>query len=304
MSGKSTLQKQFQLHYASGSLDHERPSWRPVVYFNIIKAIRMIFDELDYEFASSTSKTSSASTSLSEESTAADLAASISSTAIISEIAELRRQLLPLVAFEDSLASELSGGVHVAGGRTGVYVRSGWQALVTPNRSWPMSDLRNPTSTTIQAVSNLVAKALTERQADVERLWRHPTVKTFVRLRKLRLDESAPLYACHRLGFIDAYISSQLLGSSRPHRRARLLANNRSIRLYISCDTEADGFSDDILNVRLQTLGVKEHSLEISLGGIIYNWLMYDVGGAVSPSYSDLLSHTYIKTLLRSRGAR
>lgn len=39
---------------------------------------------------------------------------------------------------------------------------------------------------------------------------------------------------------------------------------------------------DDILNVRLQTLGVKEHSFDISLSGTSVNWLLYDVGGAVS----------------------
>jgi hypothetical protein len=38
---------------------------------------------------------------------------------------------------------------------------------------------------------------------------------------------------------------------------------------------------DDILNVRLQTLGVAEHRYNILLGGVHYNWLMYDVGGAV-----------------------
>ena len=38
----------------------------------------------------------------------------------------------------------------------------------------------------------------------------------------------------------------------------------------------------DLLNVRLQTLGVAEHSFDIELCGSRYNWLMYDVGGAVS----------------------
>ncbi len=47
-SGKSTLQKQFQLYYASQSLDQELPAWRPVVYFNVIKAVRTILEELDY----------------------------------------------------------------------------------------------------------------------------------------------------------------------------------------------------------------------------------------------------------------
>lgn len=41
-------------------------------------------------------------------------------------------------------------------------------------------------------------------------------------------------------------------------------------------------FSADVLNVRLQTLGVAEHSFDVELCGSRYNWLMYDVGGAVS----------------------
>lgn len=39
---------------------------------------------------------------------------------------------------------------------------------------------------------------------------------------------------------------------------------------------------DDILNVRLQTLGVMEHSFPVSLAGKTYHWKLYDVGGAVS----------------------
>ena len=42
-----------------------------------------------------------------------------------------------------------------------------------------------------------------------------------------------------------------------------------------------DTLAEDILHVRLQTLGVKEHSFDINMGGINYNWLLYDVGGAV-----------------------
>ena len=53
-SGKSTLQKQFQLYYASHSLDRERPLWRPIVYSNILKALRMLMDELDRRYGSGT----------------------------------------------------------------------------------------------------------------------------------------------------------------------------------------------------------------------------------------------------------
>lgn len=38
---------------------------------------------------------------------------------------------------------------------------------------------------------------------------------------------------------------------------------------------------DDILNVRLQTLGVMEHTFPITITGKTYDWKLYDVGGAV-----------------------
>lgn len=41
---------------------------------------------------------------------------------------------------------------------------------------------------------------------------------------------------------------------------------------------------EDILHVRLQTLGVTEHSFDITIGGSQLHWLMYDVGGAVRSS--------------------
>lgn len=43
---------------------------------------------------------------------------------------------------------------------------------------------------------------------------------------------------------------------------------------------------DDILHVRLQTLGVTEHAFDINYGGTHYSWILYDVGGAVSFKHS------------------
>lgn len=182
-AGKSTLRKQFQLYYASQTLDIERPSWRPVVFFNIIKAIRMIFDELEYQLASA-------------ESTQED-------DRVRAELADIRRNLLPLVAIEDTLASEISGGVSISGGRSGVYVRTGWQALITPNLNWQSADSRQPLTSHNRAheVTNIAATTLVEALNEVEALWKHPYVKTLMQLRKLRLDESAPLYVCVNWSF-------------------------------------------------------------------------------------------------------
>jgi G-protein alpha subunit len=184
-SGKSTLQKQFQLFYASQTLDHERPSWRPVVYFNVIKAVRMILDELD-----SDSMISPRSDSSSEVSSTIRIGSPVYA-------GDLRTKLLPLIAIEDTLASNLNGGVSIAGGRPGVFVRSGWQALVTPRRNYELPDLRKPSfdpkTTAMSSVTDLAARTLAGLVEEIEDLWQHPAIRRLLQLHRLRLDEAAPL---------------------------------------------------------------------------------------------------------------
>jgi hypothetical protein len=244
-SGKSTLQKQFQLFHASPTLDRERPSWRPIVYFNAIKAVRTILDELDWDFTTSTNL---------EDETYIDPSWSL-------QISRIRHKLLPLITIEDSLASELSGGVTVAGGRSGVFVRAGWQSVVTPTRSWPVADMQAGINSSQGVVATMASRLLVDLQYDIAELWQHPAVKTFLRMRRLRLEESAAFFLdeIHRLAEPD-YLPT----------------------------------TDDILHVRLQTLGVTEHSFDINFGGNHYTWILYDVGGSVShwhtSSYPSLLT--------------
>lgn len=186
-SGKSTLQKQFQLYYAQQALEHERPSWRPVVYFNIIKAVRMILDELDYELANIGSDDSTEGQAVAH--------ALVPLGDVSGEITQLRSKLVSLISMEDSLASELSGGVSVTGGRTGVFVRAGWQALVTPlspNRSRAVPATGGPPPA-ITHVTNLASRTLHATQDEVDQLWKHPAVRILLNNRRIRLDESAPL---------------------------------------------------------------------------------------------------------------
>jgi G-protein alpha subunit len=188
-SGKSTLQKQFQLYYASTTLDYERPSWRPVVYFNITKAIRMILDELDYEFSRARAN-EPLSVAIEEGLVIPAEEANTWPIDVENAISELRAKLLPLVAIEDTLATELSGGVSLSGGRTGAFVRSGWQALVTP--SWAISDNR-PTVRQASEVINLAGKTLCASINAIKSLWEHHAVKVLLDTRQLRLEESAAL---------------------------------------------------------------------------------------------------------------
>lgn len=208
-SGKSTLQKQFQLYYASQTLDRERPSWRPIVYSNILKALRMLFEELDRQY-------SPVGASLSPEepqtpgtftnsgdplqvagSSSFSGSSSISSTTVVghlswpSDLQDLHTVLSRLISREDDLASEVSGGISVSGGRTGVFVRAGWQTLISPNRTWPVGDIRaQPTSSN---ATDLIAQLLQETKVEIEEFWRHPTVKKLLSSNKVRLEESAAL---------------------------------------------------------------------------------------------------------------
>ncbi len=89
--------------------------------------------------------------------------------------------------------------------------------------------------------------------------------------------------------------SCQLPGQPHAHHRTGLHADNGY--LVIPGSSAVSWFSphrvsDDILNVRVQTLGVIEHSFPINIGGTMYDWKLYDVGGAVSlrcfPSANNL----------------
>lgn len=108
------------------------------------------------------------------------------------DLLPLHSTLSSLISQEDALASELSGGIKVSRGRSGVYVRAGWQALITPNRAWPLTDIRDsadrPTT-----VTNQVAGSLLASQRLVAEFWSHPMVRRIVSTTRVRLEESAAL---------------------------------------------------------------------------------------------------------------
>lgn len=151
-SGKSTLQKQFQLMYSPASLESERMSWRTVVYFNVVRSLKQIlvtldaWDDMDDDSDSQstlerqelgqdehllvgTSHASFVGLPVDALSSATQLSSPReASPTKSSPVSDLRHRLLPLVNTEPQLADRLSGGVAVSGsGKGEVYVRTGWQ---------------------------------------------------------------------------------------------------------------------------------------------------------------------------------
>ncbi|KAF9041090.1 guanine nucleotide-binding protein [Hymenopellis radicata] len=257
-SGKSTLQKQFQLMYKPNSLDQERSSWRTVIYFNVVHSIKHILTTLEaWDDGMDTDSQYS-----NGRSTPTMHSSGPRSQNSRNSIPNLRRRLSPLVSTDIQLADRLSGGITVSGsGKGGVFVRSGWQARTIENalgriRARPSVDgggkhshAEVPQDPLVQEVGRL----LDVSKDDIKELWNHPTVRALIDKRRLKLDEWSEFFLRHI---------------------SRVAAPN-----YVPS-------TDDILHARIQTMGVAEHIFDVTIHGKSVTWHLYDVGGARGQRHS------------------
>ncbi|TBU49747.1 G-protein alpha subunit [Dichomitus squalens] len=287
-SGKSTLQKQFQLLYTPGSLDAERLSWRTVIYFNIARPIRRILEALEStpdndndedEFAEFT-PSDLLPANLAPVAASDEKSLSPSASSLEKQVAVLRARLSPLLAAEAQLADRLSGGVNVSGsGRGSVFVRTGWQSRskglpfgrgrerATSGGRFSFSGNRGSTEDRDNGLELQARRADSEEdklileiasilyasQADIRELWEMPAVKRLRERRRLKLEEWAD------------YFLDNLVRVSSPG--------------YVPT-------TEDILHARIQTMGVAEHIFDMSVHGRTVRWHLYDVGGARGQRHS------------------
>ncbi|KAF8071771.1 guanine nucleotide-binding protein [Lyophyllum atratum] len=292
-SGKSTLQKQFQLMYRPNSIDQERISWKTVIYFNVVHSLKHILttleawdDSLDGDSledvsiapnkprvngiaqqpspsASLINSAPSGLTSSPAWSNGSSHTVNVSMEPSAVQIANLRRRLTPLMATDAPLADRLSGGITVSGsGKGGVYVRSGWQARTIENalgrlKSNYDADLKRHREPSYDFGQDIlvqdVGRMLTAAKDDIKELWSHPTVKGLITRRKLKLDEWSEFFLKHI---------------------SRVAAPD-----YIPT-------TDDILHARIQTMGVAEHIFDVNIHGKSVSWHLFDVGGARGQRHS------------------
>lgn len=292
-SGKSTLQKQFQLMYRPHSLEKERFSWRTVIYFNVVRSIRQILsaletleDTVDDELGNADDTNSvaiskskgngigdqpSPSTSLLNGSIAqsspgsgsiAQSEATNHSTPVTESgptpIALLRLRLSHLVSMDAALADRLSGGITVSGsGRGGVYVRSGWQSRTIENA---LGKAKNKQSSTKQ----------TQSAPDFHDIPHDPLVTDVARMLKSSEDDIRELW------------SHPVVQELIAKRRLKLDEWSEFFLRHISRVAAPDYLptTDDILHARIQTMGVAEHVFDVNIHGKLVTWHLYDVGGA------------------------
>ncbi|KDR76003.1 hypothetical protein GALMADRAFT_458108 [Galerina marginata CBS 339.88] len=298
-SGKSTLQKQFQLMYKPNSLDQERSSWTTVIYFNVVHSLKQILNTLEAwddvldddndispdmnSIATSKMKGNgiadqpSPSTSLMDtngaingspgsaahsEATASTSHSGPSSNGAI-QIANLRRRLSPLVVAESQLADRLSGGITVSGsGKGGVYVRSGWQSRTIENALGKIKAKGRPSSTEKR-----------HRESESDDAPPDPMVQEIGQMLQACEDDIHELW------------SHPTVKGMIAKRRLKL---DECFLRHISRVASPDYVptTDDILHARIQTMGVAEHIFDVNIHGKLVTWHLFDVGGARGQRHS------------------
>ncbi|KAH9856561.1 G-protein alpha subunit [Lenzites betulinus] len=289
-SGKSTLQKQFQLLYNPAGLDDERTSWRTVIYFNIARPIARILEALDafgdseddedlgsdgpYAPADLRALSGMPVSSVSSELTADEKSLSPSQLSLEKQISSFRSRLAPLLAAETSLATRLSDGVDVSGsGKGSVFVRSGWQSKT---RGFSFGRGRERTNSGGRFSFSGRTSTEDKRGNEMELQARRAEVQEDALVREV----ASILATCQK--DIRELWSLPAVKKLRDRRRLKL----EEWAEYFLNNIErvsAPGYLptiEDILHARIQTMGVAEHVFDMAVHGRNTRWHLFDVGGA------------------------
>ncbi|KAF8498835.1 guanine nucleotide binding protein, alpha subunit [Hysterangium stoloniferum] len=292
-SGKSTLRKQFQLQWASRTLDAERATWRPIVTLNVIRGLGSLFEQLETAFdPGSSSPSHSAAPSIfrsdteypysraSSPGSSAQEHNSLYSSLSLSrpldpatamardQLFYYRDNLLALISLEDALTNSISGMVRAVGG---VYIRADWQASHPRDRDVYGRSASTPPS--LSAARKLdrrdvdiiqsVQMCLAQSREFIRDLWHHPYLPMLLKARRIKLEDSTAFF----LSAVDRISQPDYLPTDGVYE-------------VFPAYSPTEIAKADILHVRLQTLGVSEHVFDVNVGGRPVRWLIYDVGGA------------------------
>ncbi|KAJ7128078.1 guanine nucleotide binding protein, alpha subunit [Mycena filopes] len=269
-SGKSTTLKNFQLMYDAKAFRAERASWRAIVQLNVVRSIHVILDVI---------------TRAQNRRSQGDDTRPPESPVVDEDLIALKMRLSPLIEVEEVLHQRLipkgpdkSDAARLAQLTNIPYsqhprlvnrevaVNSGTQwkdvfaRLVSSDRD--SFDSEKAIDWEDPSDPGVVLHALA---VDMKALWENDTVQALLEQQNLRLQETAGFF----LDCLDEVTSLK----------------------YVPSD-------DHILRARLKTLGVSEHRIKMTSGGmtgsISRDWRIYDVGGqrslraAWAPYFQDM----------------
>lgn len=271
-SGKSTTLKNFQLMYDAKAFRAERASWRAIVQLNVVRSIHVILDVI--------TRAQHRRPSLGD-----DYVRPPDSPIVDDDLVALKMRLSPLIRIEEVLMTRLiprgpdkSDAARLAqltnipyserprnvNREIAVNSATQWKDVFTRlvQSDKDSFDSEKAIDWEDPTDPGVVLHALAE---DMKALWNNATVQALLVQQNLRLQEAAGFF----LDCLDEVTSMR----------------------YIPSD-------DHILRARLKTLGVSEHRIKMTSGGmtgsISRDWRIYDVGGhrslrpAWAPYFTDM----------------
>ncbi|KAI0360519.1 G-alpha-domain-containing protein [Trametes cingulata] len=253
-SGKSTMLKNFQIHFAPNALRAESDAWRAVIHLNLVRSVNYILDVLTKPSASPTqTQTGDASP------TVPHFTRRLSATPQPNtDLRRFKLALSPLRQVEVILTRHLSAddlpnmsadseSVHARA--TDVTIRGGhaWRALVRQRQEREGKQHSRYSEGLAGEVEN--ARQIVDAcREEIVTMWTSSGVQAALRDEGIVLEDQSGF-------FLD----------------------NAERVTQISYEPTFD----DILRARLQTIGVEEHHLIMETGAENgQNWIFYDVGGA------------------------
>jgi len=268
-SGKSTILKNFQFHFAPNAFKEDSPAWRAVIHLNLVSVVNFILDLFP---------TSSPAQARDGRVGSPRNGANDADGTATDEIKQLKMRLRPLREVEAILSRRLGldkslsrrasnvtlGSDHSSSTKpTEIVVRSGsgWKAL---------SRLRGPGG---QDRINETRQIIAACCADIVAVWENEAVQ------------------------------SVILEHGEFQEQTTTFFLNNALRI---CQMDYEPTIDDILRTRLTTIGVEEHLLTLEGGQIEQRnqeWVIYDVGGSRTqraawvPYFDDVTAIIFIVPL-------
>ncbi|KAF8882175.1 guanine nucleotide binding protein, alpha subunit [Gymnopilus junonius] len=247
-SGKSTVLKNFQLHFAPKAFEIEAEVWRPVIHLNLVRSVNFIVNLV-------LSQSQGLRESLQNHQRR-------SSSVISPDLRKLCTRLAPLRQVEENLIKFLSGLEPPRSDDTGVqsqpYRPSKAPDISIPaNNRWKQALSNQRVSTDSRSSTTRSGDRFGDSQSrrilaalgdDIAALWKDVTVQDILKSSDIALEEQPGF-------FLDQAVPV----------------------------TREDFFPrpDDVLKARVTTIRPEQHTIIAEKGGEkAKHWTLYDVGGA------------------------
>ncbi|KAF8318371.1 G-alpha-domain-containing protein [Clavulina sp. PMI_390] len=218
-AGKSTLNKQFQLLCTPESMDQERSAWRGVIFANIVRSIREIFEALGVHDPQSQRGPGSDGGFSDNTGVAAMVPPPVNTN-----LMNLRHRLGPLLSMENEIAKSLKAN-YINDYNTGeehMAVRQGWQDVA--NESETASGEYQDEDDVLGDVSRI----LYQFKQDIRSLWALPDTQQLIKKRKFQPSEAAHAF----LRDLDRIAEPEWLPSDDDILYARLRTAGMETKLF------------------------------------------------------------------------